>query len=179
MTTRTEEISTAVRTTGGGVGEAVTTAQSLLEIARQMYEDAAAHGWGGVASNMEQAMEHLDGVVGQLQSTQQSCQTTTGTLDEIEDTMSSPEVAEHLLSAIGEIDEALTSAHGAISLTDEAVQSCEAAGATGLAGSITTLREDIEPLPERLTQLHTDLDAERVDAERYGESPGNGTASGN
>ena len=131
MTTRTEEIGTAVKTTGGGVGEAVTTAESLLELAQEMYESAAAHGWGAVASNMEQAREHLEGAVEQLRSTEHSCQTTTETVDEIDDKMSSPEVAEHLVTAIGEIDEALTTTHGAISLTDQAIQSCEAAGATG------------------------------------------------
>jgi hypothetical protein len=174
VATRTEEISAAVTTTADGVGEAVAAAESLLEAARQMYEDATAHGWRGVASNLEQATEHLESVLRQLQNTEQSCQMTTETLDRIDDTLSSLEVTDHLVTSIGEMDEALSTAHRAISLTDEAIQYSEAAGATGLAGSIITLREEIEPLPERLGQLHIDLDAERRNAETYAETAGNG-----
>ena len=84
-----------MKTTGAGIGEAHTHGETLLEAARDKYETAAAHGWGGVASTMEQAVEHLESVVGQLQSTEQSCETASTVLDGIDAKMSSPEVAEH------------------------------------------------------------------------------------
>lgn len=176
MRTTTEELSSGVKTTGAGVGEAVTHAETLLEAARDKYETAATHGWGGVAANVEQAVEHLEGVVGQLQSTEQSCETTSTILDEIDEKMSSPEVSEHLVTALGELDEAQTSAQGAIGLLDEAIQACEAAGLESLSGSLNTLRETTEQLHERLGQLRTDVDAERQESQSYAE-PGNDEAA--
>ena len=57
MSDRTAEISASVKTAGAGAGEAVTRAEQCLESARNKYETAAAHGWAGVAANMELAAE--------------------------------------------------------------------------------------------------------------------------
>jgi hypothetical protein len=178
MSTTTEELSTHVKTAGAGAGEVHAHAETLLEAARNKYETAAAHGWGGVASTMEQAVEHLEGVVGQLQSTEQSCETAGTVLDGIDAKMSSPEVAEHLVTALGALDEAQSAGQGAIGLIDDAIQACEAAGLESLPGSLNTLRENTEQLHEQLSHLHTDIDAERQAAENYtdqdqDEAPGN------
>jgi methyl-accepting chemotaxis protein len=167
LTTKTEEISTAVKTVAEGVTEAFAHAERLLESARNKAEAAAMHGWGGVSGNMEMAAEHLEGVVEQLGGTQQACETASSVLDEITDKMSSPEVVEHLVTTLGEFDTATGTAAAAIALVDEAVTACEAAGQESLPVSLQNLREQVEEIHERLEQLRGETEAERQHAETW------------
>ena len=167
MTTRTEEISAAVRAAAEGVSEAFAHAARSLESARNKAETAAMHGWGGVSGNMEMAAEHLEGVVEQLGSSQQACETASSVLDEITDQMSSPEVVEHLVTTLGELDTASGTAEAAIALVDEAVSACEAAGQESLPVSLQNLREQVQEVQERLGQLRGDTEAERQHAETW------------
>lgn len=167
MTTRTEEISSAVKTADEGMTEAVAHAERLAESARNKAETAAEHGWGGVAGNMEQAVEHLEGVIQQLGTAEQAGQTAATVLDEITDQMSSPEVVEHLVTAGGELDTVTGSLESAISLVDEAITACEAAGQTSLPGAIQNLREEITEAHERAGQSRDETDAERQHAETW------------
>jgi hypothetical protein len=131
---------------------------------RRQAETAAEHGWGGVAGNMEQAVEHLEGVIEQLRTAEQSGQSAATVLDEITDQMSSPEVVEHLATAGGELDTVSGSLDAAVTLVDEAIIACEAAGQTSLPGAIQNLREEITEVRERAGQSRAETDAERQHA---------------
>jgi hypothetical protein len=52
MSTRTDEISTAVKTTAVQASDTKTHAERTLESARSKTESAYAHGWDGVGANM-------------------------------------------------------------------------------------------------------------------------------
>jgi hypothetical protein len=116
---------------------------------------------------MELAAEHLEGVVEQLASTQRAGETGSSMLDQITDKMSSPEVVEHLVTTLGELDTGAGAAEAAISLVDEAVTACEAAGQESLPVSLQNLREQVEAIHERLGQLRGDTEAERQHAETW------------
>jgi prefoldin subunit 5 len=170
MSTKTEEISSAVKTAGEGITEAATHAERLAEAARNKAATAAEHGWGGVAGNMEQAVEHLEGVIEQLRSAEQAGQTSATVLDEITDQMSSPEVVEHLVTAGGELDTVSGSLDAAVALVDEAITACEASGQTSLPGAIQNLREEITEVHERAGQSRGEADAERQHAETWSDA---------
>jgi hypothetical protein len=167
MSDRTAEISASVKTAGAAVGEAGTRAEQCLESARTKYETAALHGWGGVAGNMELAAESLEKVVEQLTSAEQAAQTATTVLDEITDKMSSPEVAAHLVTASGQLDTAHGAAEASISLLDEAIGHCEAAGQESLPASLNGLRDQVVEIFERVQQCRGDVDAEQQEAENF------------
>jgi len=167
MTTKTEEISSAVKTADEGITEAAAHAERLAESARAKAETAAEHGWGGVAGNMEQAVEHLEGVVEQVRTAERAGQTAATVLDEITDQMSSPEVVEHLVTAGGELDTVTGSLESAVALVDEAITACEAAGQTSLLGAMQSLREEISEAHERAGQSRDETDAERQHAETW------------
>jgi hypothetical protein len=169
MTTRTEEISSAVKAADEGMTEATAHAGQLAESARNKAETAAEHGWGGVASNMEQAVEHLEGVIAQLETAEQASQTAATVLDEITEQMSSPEVVEHLVTALGELDTTSGSLEAAVELTDEAITACQAAGQTSLPGAIQSLREEITAAHERAGQSRAEAEEERQHAENWSE----------
>lgn len=179
MSTTTEELSTRVRAITGDLGDAVQQAETLLEFARDARETAAAHGWGGIAATMTEAVDHLEGVVGQLQSAERSGEATSTALDGIEDVTSSSEVAAQLRTALGELDEARSSTEGAVALIDEAVEACQAAGQRSLPESLALLRDISEELNERIGQLYTDVDTERHVAENYAERDVGEATSGN
>jgi len=167
MTTKTEEISSAVKTAEEGITEAATHAERLAESARTKAETAAEHGWGGVADNMEQAVEYLESVIEQLRSAEQAGQNAGTLLDEITEQMSSPEVVEHLVTAGGELDTVSGSLEAAVEQVDEAITACEAAGQTSLPGAIQNLREEITEAHEQVGQSRNEADAERLHAETW------------
>jgi hypothetical protein len=167
MSDRTAEISATVKAAGAGADEAVTRAEQCLQSARDKYETAGTHGWGGVAGNIELAAESLEGVVEQLTSAEQASRTASTVLDEITDKMSSPEVAAHLVSASSELDTAHGAAEASISLIDEAIGHCEAAGQESLPASLNGLRDQVVEIFERMQQCRTDVDAEQQEAENF------------
>lgn len=168
-----------MKTAGAGAGEAVTRAEQCLESARTNYETAAMHGWGGVAGNMELAAESLEGVVEQLTSAEQAAQTASTVLDEITDKMSSPEVAAHLVTASGELDSAHGAAEASISLIDEAIGHCEAAGQESLPAALNGLRDKVVEIFERVQQCRNDVDAEQQEAENFADQGDDEDSSGN
>ena len=167
MSDRTAEISASVTAAGAGTGEAATRAEQRLESARNKYETAALHGWNGVAANMELTAESLEGVVEQLTSAAQAAKTSASVLDEIAEQMSSPEVAAHLVTASGELDTAHGAAEASISLIDEAISHCAAAGQESLPASLNSLRDDVVQILERVRQCRDDVDAEQQEAENF------------
>ncbi|HST83838.1 MAG TPA: hypothetical protein VLL08_19040 [Kineosporiaceae bacterium] len=167
MSTKTEEISAAVKAAQEGITEAAAHAERLAESAREKAETAAEHGWGGVAANMEQAVGHLEGVIEQLGTAEKDGQTAVTALDEITDQMSSPEVVERLVTAGGDLDTVTGSLDAAVAEVDEAVSACEAAGQTSLPGAMHNLREEIAEAQERAGQSRTEIDAEREQAETW------------
>jgi len=156
-----------VKTVAEGLAETLAHTERSLESARSKAETAAIHGWGGVSANMELAAEHLEGVVEQLGSTQQACEIASSVLEAITDMMSSPEIVEHLVTTLGELNTATGTAEAAISLVDDAVTACEAAGQESLPVSLQNLREQGEEIHERLGRLRDDTDAERQHAETW------------
>jgi hypothetical protein len=160
MSTRTMEISAAVKTAAGGASEARTHAEQSLESTRAKAETAHAHGWGGVGANMEQAAEHLEGVIEQLGGAEEACEAAAEVLDQITDQMSSSEVAERLLTATGELDTVATAAEAAVTLVDKAIGACEAAGQQSLPVSLNILREEVDAVRERVQETLDDVDAE-------------------
>jgi|tagenome__1003787_1003787.scaffolds.fasta_scaffold20090075_1 hypothetical protein len=167
MSDWTAELSAGVKAAGAGISEAVTWAEQRLESARNKYETAAMHGWDGVAGNMHQAAESLEGVVEQLTAAAQAAQTAGGVLDEIMDKMSSLEVAAHLVTASGELDTARGAAESSISLIDESITHCEAARQESLPVSLNSLRDDVAKLLERVRQCRDDVDAEQQEADSF------------
>jgi hypothetical protein len=167
MTTRTEAISSAVKTADEGMAEVVAHARRLAESARNKAETAAEHGWGGVAANMEQAADHLEAVVEQLGTAEQAGQNAASALDEITDQMSSPEVVERLVTAGGQLDTVTGSLEASVASVDEAIAACEAAGQTSLPGAIHHLREEITQADGRVGQSRDEIAAERQHAETW------------
>ena len=179
MSDRTGEISASVKTAGAGAGETVSRAEQCLESARNKYETAAMHGWAGVAGNMELAAESLEGVVEQLTIAGQASQTSATVLDEITEKMSSPEVVEHLVTASSELDTAHAAAEASISLIDEAIGHCEAAGQESLPASLNGLREQVVEILERVVQCRNDVAAERQEAENFAQQSDDQDGPGN
>jgi hypothetical protein len=179
VTDRTAEISTSVKAAGAAASGALSRAEQRLESARNKCETAAMHGWDGVAGNMELAAESLEGVVEQLTSSEQATQTTAEVLDEITDKMSSPEVAAHLVTASNELDTAHGAAEASISLLDEAISHCEAAGQESLPAALNTLRDEVLEILERLLQCRNDVDAEQQEAENFAQQNDEEDDSGN
>jgi hypothetical protein len=167
MSTRTEEISAAVKAVGESLTEASATGERLTEFTREKAESASAHGWGGVAENMQQAVEHLEGVVQQLGTASDAVGSAVAALDAITDKMSSPEVIEQLGAAESELQSVDGAVEAAVGLVDEAVTACEAAGQTSLPESLQSFREEIGEAQEKAGVSRSDVEAESQEAQTW------------
>ncbi|MBT0772224.1 hypothetical protein KIH74_24985 [Kineosporia sp. J2-2] len=166
---RTEEISTDVKAVSTAVDEARTRAEETLEYARGQIELSYEHGWDGVAQSISMAGEALEKISAEFDSAQTGFENATSTLDEINEQMSTTEVAEHLTLALSELEATQNVLEAAVALVDEAVQGAEQADHNALTSRLSGLREDIESLFERLARSRTDTEGEHEQAENMGE----------
>jgi molecular chaperone GrpE (heat shock protein) len=167
VSTRTEEINTAVKGLGETLADASATAERLTESAREKTESASAHGWGGVAENMQEAVDHLEGVVEQLGTASTAVQSAVEALDAITEKMSSPEVVEQLGAASSELESLDGALEAAVGQVDEAVTACEAAGQTSLPERMQTLREEIGTVQEKAGESRGDVQTESQEAQTW------------
>jgi hypothetical protein len=166
MSDETERLSGNVKSIASGLGT-ITYAEQILEAIREKYETAIAHGWHGVAGNMQQAGEHLEAAIGQLQTAATSTEETGSALAQIHDQMSSPEVVQHLDGAIATLGEAQVSTDGALELIEECNTSCQAAGLESLPEALTSLADVIGELREQMGTVSGQIEAERHTARTY------------
>jgi hypothetical protein len=167
MSTATEKLTADERAIGVAINEATNYAETLAEECREKYETAGSHGWGGVAGNMQLAVDRIEAAIGELQSAEYATSAGGDALAEINDQMSSPEVAERITIAIDATDTAKTNTEGAIGLVDETTNSCLAAGLEEIPGSLNSLREMVMELFAQFGEIGSNLAAEFSNATNY------------
>src|SRR5205809_7279965 len=94
--TNTAGIISKVESVASTISNTGAEAAGALDSARDLTEQAAAHGWEGVAANMQQACDSLEEVAGSLGTANDAAGEALGALRAINDQMSSPDVADHL-----------------------------------------------------------------------------------
>ena len=167
--TKRADIITAVTAASKGVTEASTHGNEALETAQELTQQAAEHGWDGVAATMQEAVDALERSVQQLETTETACEAALTKLDEITDKMSSPEVVEHLDAAIAELESGAGALENVGSEIDEATEASQRAGEPeALLQSLLALREETDQVHAQVRETADATKAEREEAATYG-----------
>jgi len=167
--TNTAEIVTKVETARSVITDTRSQAAAALERAGEMTEQAAAHGWEGVATSMQMAKGALEAVIASLGTADDAAGEAVGVLRGITDQMSAPEVAEHLGQVLDRLDQVRTAADAANSSTDDARQACEQAGVSGgLADMMQGISDGIDGAQRGVDDAKSAAEAERQEAAAWG-----------
>lgn len=126
--TRTGEIADSAASAGRAIGDAKGRAAAALRRAHDLMEEAAGHGWEGVAASMRSAADALEAVVAHLGDAEDVAEATVAALGEVKARPSTSDVAEQLGSVLHQFGRIRSGVDAAASGVAEAVNACHQSG---------------------------------------------------
>jgi hypothetical protein len=167
MSEFTEELNSAVR----GVGEVLAEEENFTELlsgqATELAEEAAGHGWHGMARRMHDVADALETTKGQLATGRQACVTAFRELDLINDKVPAEEVVAQLTVSTTQLGEAMAALEGAVKKAEEARAAAEEIGQEGMMQATLDLHDRLTEVHEQIVQHQGTSERERAAAEAY------------
>jgi hypothetical protein len=151
--TKTAEIMTKITSVKSIVDDARTQTAGAHDAADDLTQQAAAHGWEGVATSTQLAVDALDTAVRFFDTAGGSADEAIGVLGQITQQMSSADVAAHHATAIDRLEQVRVAVDAVSASIDEARGACEQAGSPG------QLRDMLQAISDTIDELHGGLDA--------------------
>jgi len=150
-------------------GDAKTHATEALSRAYELTEEAAGHGWNGVAASMRQAHDALEAVVASLEEADEAADGTARMLADIAERSSSSDVAERFAGVLQELDRMRGALDAAAGGVDDARQACHRAGGPReLLGMLHSVSEGLDAARQGAEDAREKADSERQEAENWG-----------
>jgi ABC-type transporter Mla subunit MlaD len=167
--TKTVEIMTGVERVQSTVADATTQSAGALDRARELAEQAAAHGWDGVAASMQSAVDAMETVLASLGDADDATGEALAALAEVSDQLSRPEVAQRLAGVVDRLDQARAAADAAANAVDEARQAAEATGGPEqFMGSLQIVSDGLDEACRGLDAVKGTTEPERQEAANWG-----------
>ncbi|MGH3730497.1 MAG: hypothetical protein ACRDTU_17345 [Micromonosporaceae bacterium] len=168
--TRTAEIITGADAARGRIAEARAEATDALNLAYELMEVAAAHGWDGVATSMNSAKETLEAVIAHADNADQAAGAAVTVLGEITSKLSSYEVAERLATVIQHFDQVRDGIDSATGSVNDTRHACQQAGEPyELLQILQVISDDLGEARHSVDKTTSVTESERQDAETWGD----------
>ena len=164
MSESTEELRTAVQALSEVLAENENLAGQLKDAGTELVEEAASHGWRGMADKLQEATDALEVATGQLAAGKQSCEKASQELGLITDQIPAEQVVGHLTTSTTQLAEGVTSVGGALEKVEEARAAADEVGQQGLLQATGDFRDELSETHEKLTQHQATSEAEGVAA---------------
>jgi hypothetical protein len=172
MSESTEELTTAVQGMSEVLAEAGNLAGQLSAQASELAEEAAGHGWHGIATRMQDVAAALESATGHLGGGQQACEDASDDLGLINDKIPAEEVVGHLAASTTQLGVAVTSVEG--ENADEAHTAASEIGQEGMMQATSSLHEQLTDIHQQITVHLSTSESEQAAAEVYAKKqPGN------
>src|SRR3954471_4901438 len=107
MSESTEELHTAVQSLSQVMAEVENLTGQIGNHATELSEEAAAHGWHGIATRMQETAEALESANGHLGAGRQACEKASEELGLITDQIPAEQVVSHLATSTTQLGEAM------------------------------------------------------------------------
>jgi flagellar biosynthesis chaperone FliJ len=167
MSESTEELKTAVQ----GASETLTETHNLTEQlsgqATELADEAAEHGWHGMATRMQQVAEALEATAAQVSTGEKACETAVEEVGLINDEIPAEEVVAHLSTSTSQLEEAGTALEGAVEKAEEAQTAAAEIGQEGMMQATLDLHTQLTELHEQIGQYLAISEQERAAADAY------------
>jgi len=167
MSESTEELKTAVQGLSEVLTETATQAEQLSGQATELADEAAEHGWHGIAGRMQEVAEALEATSGQITAAGTACETAAEELALINDKVPAEEVVGHLGASTKHLGEAGTSLQGAAEKADEAQTAAAEIGQEGMMQATLDLYNQLTELQEQIGQYRSTSEQEHTAANEY------------
>ena len=166
MSESTEELTAAVQGLSEVLTETATQAGQLSNQATELANEAAEHGWHGIAGRMQEVAEALEATSGQITAGGTACETAVEELALINDKIPAGEVVGHLGASTNHLTEAGTSLQGAEKAEEAQTASAEI-GQEGMMQATSDLFNQLTELQEQIGQYRSTSEQEHAAAEDY------------
>lgn len=167
--TTTRDVMTSADVARTRVGDAKSHAAEALSRAYELMEEAAGHGWDGVAASMREAHEALEAVVASLDDADEATDALSRDLSDISERASRSDVAERFAGVLQELDRVRGALETAAGSVDDAQQACHRAGEPReLLGMLHSISEGLDAARQSAHDAREKAETERQEAENWG-----------
>jgi hypothetical protein len=167
MSESTEELKTTVQGASEVLTETGNLTEQLSAQATELAEEAAGHGWNGMATRMEEVAEALDATTAEIATGGTACDTAAEELGLINDKIPAEEVVGHLTVSTNKLGEAETALQGAVEKAEEAQTAAAEIGQEGMMQATLDLYNQLTEIHEQIGQYRTTSEEERTAADVY------------
>ena len=167
MSESTEELKATVQGASEVLTESKNVAEQLNGHATELAEEAAGHGWHGMATRMQDAAEALEATAVQISTGGTACDAAVEELGLINDKIPAEEVIAHLGASTNQLGKAGTALEGAVEKADEARTAAEEIGQEGMMQATLDLRDRLVEIQEEIGQYRSVSEEEQAAADDY------------
>ena len=167
MSESTEELKTAVQGLSEVLTETAGQAEQLSSQATELADEAAGHGWHGIAGRMQEVAEALEATSSQITAGGTACETAAQELALINDKIPAEEVVGHLGASAEHLGEAGTSLQGAAEKAEEAQTAAAEIGQEGMMQATLDLYNQLAVLQDQIGQYRSSSEQEHSAADDY------------
>jgi flagellar biosynthesis chaperone FliJ len=167
MSESTEELKTAVQGLSEALTETATQAEQLSSQATELSDEAAEHGWHGIAGRMQEVAEALEATSSQITAGVTACETAAQELALINDKIPAKQVVGHLGASTNHLGDAGTSLQGAVEKAEEAQMAAAEIGQEGMMQATSDLYNQLTTLQDQIEQYRSTSEQEHSAANVY------------
>jgi hypothetical protein len=167
MSESTEELKTAVRGASEVLTEIENLSGQLSGHATELAEEAAEHGWHGMAARMQEVAEALEVATAQISTGGKVCESAVEEIGLINDKIPAEEVVAHLGASTNQLGEAGTALQGAVEKAEEAQTAAAEIGQEGMMQATLDLVNRLTEIQEQVGQRRSASEAEHAAADDY------------
>ena len=167
--TVTAELSSKAQAVEAAISDGKTNTGKALEQATLLTEQAATHGWTGMAAAMQGATDALDRTIASLGTAGDAITEALIALNAITEQTGRPQVVEYLSQAIIQFDSTQTVLDAAIGSLDGARRAAEQAGSPeDFMVVLQGVNDDIDDAHRAAQDAKTAIESERLEAASWG-----------
>jgi hypothetical protein len=167
MSESTEELKAAVQGLSEVLTETATQAEQLSSEATELADEAAEHGWHGIAGRMQEVAEALEATSGQITAGRTACETAAEEFALINDKVPAEDVVGHLGAGTNQLGEAGISLQGAAEKAEQAQTAATEIGQEGMMQATSDLHNQLTELQEQIGQHRSTSEQEHTAADAY------------
>ena len=167
MSESAEELKTAAQGASEVLTETGNAAEQLSGQATELADEAAGHGWHGMATRMQEVAEALEATAAQISTGRTACDTAIEELGLINDKIPAEEVVAHLSASTNQLGDAGTALEGAVEKAEEARTAAEEIGQEGMMQATLDLHDRLVEIHEQIGQYRSTSEAEQAAADDY------------
>lgn len=167
MSESTEALKATVEGVGEQLTETATGTEQLSGQATELADEAAEHGWHGMASRMHEVAEALEATAAHITTAVNACEAAAEELGSIDETIPAGEVVAHLSASTSKLEEATSALAGAVERAGEARTAGAEIGQEGMQQATLDLHDRLIDMQEQVGEYRSTSEAEQAAADAY------------